>query len=317
LNILKETTKINALFLTIVLIAGTITAIYPSFVIGAQAQGDPYYQIDNRYNSYEPEPEYSPQYPEKKYNSYEPELEYGMDSYKKSYRNDNYEQPEYPSYQPDYKPEYPSYENEKDDSYKSKDSSITLNKLNCINNNVNINGNNTGDINVGNSGRSATGSGTDGEGYLGFGSVGDNGEGGYDNNAYNKQKDQGFECIITNNNNNTINVGAGNATTPVPLTCEECFGASATLAAELVDRLNDPGTIIIVLPGDRFLEIGAEVDTIEDFCIFLEGLSNPLTDIQLEFLIASLIINPAAEAEIDALIECLLEVGGVIVDTTP
>ena len=76
-------------------------------------------------------------------------------------------------------------------------SSISINKLNCITNNVNINGNNTGDINIGNSGRSTTSPGTD-EGYVGVGSLGGNyGEG------YNKQKDQGFDCIINNNNTNT------------------------------------------------------------------------------------------------------------------
>ncbi len=121
----------NAIFLATVLVAGIIALSSPSsFMVGAQAV--PQYGMEREYGSYE-------------------QPEYGMDSYEKpSYRNDYYGQPEYPSYKPDYKPEYPLYE--KDDSYKSKDSSVILNKLNCINNNVNINGNNTGDINVGNSG---------------------------------------------------------------------------------------------------------------------------------------------------------------------
>jgi hypothetical protein len=189
LNILKKTTKPSAIFLAIVLVAGTIAAISPSFVIGAEAQAEREY----RYNSYEPEPtEYSPPYTDRQHSNYP--SEYEMDSYeKKSYGNDYYEQPEYPSYE-----DNNSYKSKKDSSSKS----VSINKLKCINNNVNINGNNTGSINVGNSGRSASSPGTD-EGYLGVGSLGGNGEDGYDN-GYNKQKDKGFSCIINNNNNNTI-----------------------------------------------------------------------------------------------------------------
>jgi len=211
--------RTSAIFLAIVLVTGTFTLFIPSFTVGiATAQSESYHGMDNRYNSYGPEPEYPLEYADREYNSYE--QEYGMDSYeKKSYSDDNYGQPEYPSYKPDYKPEYQSYGKDK-----SKDSSsVSINKLNCINNNVNINGNNNGTINVGNSGKSATGSGTD-EGYLGVGSLGGNGEEGYDN-GYNKQKDKGFTCIINNNNNNVLSDG-GNATNGdgnVTDTCEECF----------------------------------------------------------------------------------------------
>jgi hypothetical protein len=81
-------------------------------MVGASAQAQPYYGIDNRYNSYEPI------------------AGYGMDNnYKKSYGNDNYESTEYPSYKPDYKPEYQSY-GEKDNYKSSKDSSsVSINKL--------------------------------------------------------------------------------------------------------------------------------------------------------------------------------------------
>ena len=97
-----------------------------------------------------------------------------------------------------------------------------------INNNVNINGNNTGDINVGNSGRTATGSGTD-EGNVGVGSSGGYGEG-YDN-GYNKQKVESFSCIMNNNKNNN-NFGASNArdgNVTEPPTCEECFREFLTI----------------------------------------------------------------------------------------
>src|SRR5918993_2813462 len=210
--IMFNSTKFSATFLAIVLLTGTIATISPSFIVGAQAQQE-YNGIDNRYNSYEPT-EYPPEYTDN--NSYEPT------EYPPEYTDNNSYEREYTSYTPDYKPQYPSYE--KDDRDKSKDSSsksISINKLKCINNNVNINGNNNGTINVGNSGSSATGSGTD-QGYLGVGSYGDNGEG-Y-NKGYNKQKDQGFTCIINNNNNNTIvtgNVTDGNEAETQP--CEDCI----------------------------------------------------------------------------------------------
>ena len=54
-------------------------------------------------------------------------------------------EPQYPSYKPDYKTKYPS-----DSKYMSKDSNVNINKVECINTNLNINGNNTGDVNIGN-----------------------------------------------------------------------------------------------------------------------------------------------------------------------
>ncbi len=108
-------------------------------------------------------------------------------------------EPQYPTYKPDYKTKYPSDNN----NYKSKDSNTNINKLKCVNTNLNINGNNTGDINIGNKDR---------QGDLGVYSSNGGGYGGgegYDNNP-----DKGFECIINNNNTNTNIVagGAGNVT---------------------------------------------------------------------------------------------------------
>jgi hypothetical protein len=137
----------------------------------------------------------------------------GMDSYGSSnYGNDNsYGQSQYqPSYKPDYKPQYPSYGKD-DNRDKSKDiKNIDINKLKCINNNININGNNTGNINIGNKGAANAE-----EGYVGAYSSGSGsgygGSGGYD--GY--KKDKGFDCIINNNNTN-INGGGNQTIPPVP-----------------------------------------------------------------------------------------------------
>jgi hypothetical protein len=63
LSKIDATTKINAGFLAIVLIVGTFAAITPSFIIGVNAQTEPYGMDQQKYNS--------------------PEPDYGMDSYKK------------------------------------------------------------------------------------------------------------------------------------------------------------------------------------------------------------------------------------------
>jgi hypothetical protein len=195
-------------------------------------------------------------------------------------------QPDYPSYSQDYEPEYQSYGK---DIYKSKDSSVSINKLKCINNNVNINGNNTGDINVGNSGSSGTS-----EGYLGVGSFGGNGEDGYDN-GYNKQKDKSFSCIINNNNINN-NFRAGNSNVTEPLTCEECF-----------ERFLTPTELTAL---DELL-----IGTLETYCNLI-GAGNVEED-DLRFTI-EIVIGQAQEEEdrINNIVECLLETGVVFAPPT-
>src|SRR5687768_15738868 len=47
-----KTTKISSIFLAAILVAGTITAVYPSFVLGAEAQSETYYGVDSYKQSY-------------------------------------------------------------------------------------------------------------------------------------------------------------------------------------------------------------------------------------------------------------------------
>ena len=84
MNIIQKTAKINSIFLAIVLIAGTFAAVYPSFIIGIQAQSEYEYENENenengyRYNdnhdnSYN-SAEYSSrsyEYPQQVYDEYE------------------------------------------------------------------------------------------------------------------------------------------------------------------------------------------------------------------------------------------------------
>jgi hypothetical protein len=145
--------KTITLLLTLILIAGTITSIFPSassfMTANAEAQSYYYDVIDNRYISYD-------------------------------------------------LIDYSSYGKE---NYKSTKDSVSKNKIKCINDNININGVNSGDVNVGNKEqvKSLANSFGDGERY-------------YDD-EYSNKKDKSFDCIINNNNNNTnINFGGGNQT---------------------------------------------------------------------------------------------------------
>ena len=69
MKIIKATAKIHSIFLAVVLIVGTFAAVYPSFIIGIQAQAD--YEYDsNSYNSEYPPYEYPPsEYPPYDYES--------------------------------------------------------------------------------------------------------------------------------------------------------------------------------------------------------------------------------------------------------
>ena len=186
----------NAIFLAAILLAGTFVAISPSFIIGVNAQYEPKHGMDNDYKKSYVDESYGHEYPDKDYNSYEPD--YGMDKRYNSYVQEPHGKDTYELDYPSYKPDYSSYG--KDDREKSKDSkSVSINKIKCINNNVNINGNNAGNISIGNKG----------QGYLG--GYSSDGSGGYYGEGYGKQ-DKGFDCIINNNNNNIA--GGGNQTTP-------------------------------------------------------------------------------------------------------
>jgi len=238
-----KTTKYSTIFLATILVAGTITALFPSFVVGT-AQAQPYYDDDIMYNNYN---SYDPEYPDKKYESHG-YSDYGKDNDRKSYYN-SYDKSQYPpSYKPDYKSKYPSY-SEKDDrrdkSIKDSSKSVSINNLNCINTNININGNNTGDINLGN----------EGQGYSGAYSSNGGGEG------YGKQ-DKDFDCIINNNNTNTnIVTGVGDNVTESTATlnvtktrtCNPTDGASSPAAVYCNDLENTitPDDFNITVTGNN------------------------------------------------------------------
>jgi hypothetical protein len=259
-------------------VLGTIATISPSFMAGAQAE--PYYGMDDRYDSYEPE--YPSEYTDNQYNTYEP----------REYPSDN------------------NYKSEKDSS-----SSVSINKLKCINNNVNINGNNTGNINLGNKGTAQEGGYSDA--YSSGGSGGYGGEG-Y-NDGYDNKKDKVIDCIINNNNNNINIIGGGGSVTdgeePKP-TCGECFSRlTQPLQNSFNMFLNDEGEIVL----SPTLTIPAS--SISDLCNFFNTVDPiPLTQTQITAFINMLLQElpsgstiPGAQAQLQALVLCLIEADIIVV----
>ena len=288
MNKIVSTKRTSAIFLAIVLVTGTFALSSQSFNIGVNAQAQPYYGMDSyddrksygmdSYDdrkSYGMDDSYGPtdyrDDKDKKYDSYG-YSDYGMDrsyddrkSYdKKPYGNDNgyYESQYSSSYEPDYKPKHSSYD--KDDRDKSKkDSSkksVNINKIKCINTNLNINGNNAGNVSIGNKG----------QGYLAVSTSVGGGYGGDD--GYSKQG-KGFDCVINNNNTNTnivSNVTGGGGGGNVPeITCEECFEENlpAQTFTQLNATLTGPG-LTITIGGQTTL-----INSLGELCDELEGNS--------------------------------------------
>ncbi|HET8857290.1 MAG TPA: hypothetical protein VFM28_07160 [Nitrososphaeraceae archaeon] len=277
--VLSKTT--NALFLATVLIAGTIAlsfSLSSSSFITADAQAQPYYDGMDRYDDRK---------------SYD----------KRSYGNHNgyYESQYQPSYKPDYKPKYPSYDGKDDRRDKSKDSSksVSLNKIKCINTNLNINGNNAGNVSIGNKG------GLTEEGYLGaYSSAGGYGSEGYYNDGYNNnKKDVGFDCIINNNNNNVV-AGGGNVTTPEPskatlnvtknVTCTyETGGVNPVLAClQLEERITENQFLIQVTDGNP---VPSQFPGSESGTIVTLGAGN--------YVVSETLDAAAIQADIDYLVQ--------------
>ena len=86
---MKKTAKINSIFLAIVLIAGTFAAVYPSFIIGIQAQADYEYENGYGYDNYNNDSYNSAEYPSPSYEY--PQQAY--DEYESNQENDYYNYP--------------------------------------------------------------------------------------------------------------------------------------------------------------------------------------------------------------------------------
>ena len=268
--ILRKTT--NAIFLAIVLIAGTFAALSPSFMVGAQAQQ--FNGMDERYNSYQPE--YGT---DNKYNSYEPE--YGMNSYdhKQSYKKDSN-----------------SYD-------KSKDSNNVIVKKNkCNNIIVNLNGFNgalptsdlgalaTDEAQAEDEGANGVNSGNDGRGDDGRGD--DGRPSGHDSNSR-------FVCI----NNNNYNVGGE---TPEPLNCEECFEENLSPEQVIAFEAFLENTLPIAIGGEII-----EINNIADLCEALE-IATTEVSVEFIAILLNGVLTQGGITDIDVREDIILCVGDAL-----
>ena len=113
MNTVQITAKINSIFLAVILVIGTFAVVYPSFIIGIQAQSeyeDDYgYDKSNNNYSYKsaehPPVEYPPvEYETDRYNAPEypsPSYEYPQNEYESNQENDFYNYPPTESIYPD------------------------------------------------------------------------------------------------------------------------------------------------------------------------------------------------------------------------
>jgi hypothetical protein len=97
LNIIQKITTIHSIFLAVILITGTFAAVYPSFIIGIQAQSE--YEYENGYEYEKNNDHYSSEeYPSKIYEY--PQQQPSTDEYESNYENDD----NYYSYPPTQEP---------------------------------------------------------------------------------------------------------------------------------------------------------------------------------------------------------------------
>ena len=110
MNIIEKRAKINSILLAVVLIAGTFAAVYPSFIIGIQAQSE--YEEDHRdYNNNNNNSYNSAEYPSVEY----PPSEYETESYNAvEYPKPSYEYPEYEYESDNQENDYYNYPQTKD-----------------------------------------------------------------------------------------------------------------------------------------------------------------------------------------------------------
>ena len=279
--------KTSAIFLTIVLVLGTIALTASSFSVEAQATSDREKDYDHDDKSrYYNEHDYD-SYGKKSYR----DDDYGKDKYDKRY--DSYDKKSY--YKDDYKSEYTSYgkyEDRDHDKYKKdSSSSVFVKKVKCNNINVNLNGINA-NIGIPNDNGPVTepiavaqALDNDNEGAQSFG-----------NNGESRQSDANTHSkIVCINNNNNI-VVAEEKEEPEQNPCIACF--EKFLSADEI-------TTFVELFG---------VESRERFCILFVNPEDGSVIPEQPFRDS---LPNVAPGVVDDLIECLEDAGVEFIQLPP
>jgi hypothetical protein len=204
-----------------------------------------------------------------------------------------------------------------DKDKKSNGKDVSVKSIKCNNVNVNVNGL---ELNLTSvpflSGLLASEAHEGERGASSYGSDGSYGD--------KSRSDGDFKFICINNNNNTV-IGVDDGETPIPPppppgpeTCQGCFDE---LSANLQTAINAFLAGQEAIPLGDMQEIPAEVNNIAQLCAFLNQLpiTLELTPAEVEGFITGFlgaIPQPpplGAEEELEALIECLIEAGVLVV----
>jgi len=237
------------------------------------------------------------------------------------YNDDNRFYPEYPSEYTDRNSyeqprEYLSYQQEysSDNSYyKSKDSNVILKKINCNNNNVNVNGLELNGLPpfIGNLLAPEVQADNEGQYDASYYGSGSGGQSGYDKN------NNSFKFVCVNNNNNTVVVNESTPVPPIEDECVLCLNANATFAEIITRALEEPGPITI--SSSLFtLIIGEDVTTIPELCDLLReeilagNVDQSEQHLREVFYVVEF-VDPDTDAvrfseSVASLVECLLNV---------
>jgi hypothetical protein len=268
-------TLTSAIFLAIVLVAGTFAAMSPSsFITGVNAQAESYnYDMNDRYSDYE--------------------QDYGMDNYDKKSYNDNYES--------DY-----GKDRDYDKSKKDTSNSVSIKKLKC--NNINANLNNV-DANFGSPIPSdGTEGGANGEALSAQGAEAIsanglmNGANNGDRSFVDRENNFAFVCI-NNNNNTVVEAPAVEDECPEAEDIEGCFEEflNPDQFELLTDTLASSAGLTVEINGQE-----VTLRSFEDICEALEGITTfeQLEDAVLDILEG--LPGPSFPSRAD-LIDCISE----------
>ena len=264
-----STKKINACFLAIVLIAGTLAAISPSFMIGVNAQAEPYGMDQQKYNTYEPDDGMD--------NSYDNKQSYGKDSN--------------------------SYDKSKDSS-----TIVKKIKCNNINVNVNgFNGIEVGTLPTALNGLATEAQASEDEGKIGASSSGSGSGSNSIDEQSDSNTNSRFVCIDNNDFTVVEEEEPISPIPPGPTPEEDCADCFATILDgpvfdQLEAELGDIGGIIIPIgPG-----ISIEINSLLEFCEIVEALG--LTGQDLRFFVVDLLAFAGITITVDEqteLVECI------------
>jgi hypothetical protein len=300
--------KTSAIFLAIVLVAGTIALSFPSFMIGAA------YASSDREKDHD--------------DNDDKEKSHGKDRDRddKSRDHDKYDNDDKKSYgkdrdRDDKSRDHDKYDNDdkksygKDDRDKSKDSSssVSIKKVKCNNINVNLNGIDV-DIGLPNNGPItdpiALAQETEEDDETEANSIESDDDESYEGRDGKSDSDTNSRIVCINNNNNIVVQEEPEPPVPSVDECLLCFEETTQAVRDAINTFLDEQEEITVTDG---IVIPADVNNFEDLCDWLaDEAPLLLTQVQIDQLIDAFVGQtqpPIPRGDVEDLVQCLIDAG--------